>query len=484
MSARGSDSKLSPDRRRFLRMTAGVAGMPLVAALARSAQAAGPFSDYRALVCVFLYGGSDSHNLVIPTAAGEWNAYTSKRGILAQSPGAVVGLSPLNPNGRTFAAHPSLPKLAQLFNVDRRLAIVGDVGPLLGPTTLAQYNAQSVPLPPQLFSHSDMQSHWQSGNPAVPFATGWGGRMADLLYTANGASALPLSVSINGSNQFMVAAQPGAAPYQVSPNGPIKISAWRDWDTGGANPQQLYADRLVALRTNLLEDEFADIAARSIDTEAAVTAALAPLGSYRTDFPGTGTDAQPSQVTNALANQLRMVARLIAARTTFGVKRQVFFVSLGGFDTHGDQATLQPALLQMIDDGLDAFYRKTVALGVASSVTTFTASDFGRTYTCNGSGSDHGWGGHHLVLGGAVSGGTLYGTIPVAGINAQSALTLVDPGTGQSVDVGQGRLLPTVASDVYAATFARWMGVTQASELASVLPNIGNFGTQNLGFLP
>lgn len=472
-----------PRRRDFLRLTAGAAAWPLLSGIARSAFAAGPFNDYRALVCVFLYGGSDSHNTIVPTTAAEWSAYTSKRGILALPSASVLPLSPLNANGRTFAAHPSLPKLAQIFNTDRRLAVVGNVGVLVGPTTLAQYTARSVPLPPQLFSHSDMQGHWQSGNPSVPFSTGWGGRMADLLYTSNGASPLPLSVSISGSNQLMVAAQPNAAPYQVSPNGPIRIRAWRDWDTGGANPQKLYQDRIVALRANLLEDAYADVAARSIDTEVAVTAALASIGSFRADFPGTGTDAQPNSATNGLANQLRMVARLIAARAAFGVKRQVFFVAQGGFDTHGDQLAQQAALLSKLDDGLDAFYRKTVALGVAPNVTSFTASDFGRTYTCNGSGSDHGWGGHQFVLGGSVVGGTLYGTVPVAGLNGQGALTLVDAGTGASVDVGQGRLLPTVATDVYAATLAQWMGVVQPAELASVLPNIGHFGTQNLGFL-
>jgi uncharacterized protein (DUF1501 family) len=471
------------DRRRFIRLVAGTAGLPFLSSLARSALAAGPFSDYRALVCVFLYGGSDTHNVVIPTAPGEWSAYAGKRGILALPSASLVGLTPLNPGGRTFATHPSLPKIAQLFNVDRKLAIVGNVGVLTNPTTIQQYNAQSVPLPPQLFSHSDMQTHWQSGNPLAPFSTGWGGRLADSLYTSNAAGPIPPSISISGSNQLMVATVPAASAYQVSPDGPIQITAHRDWDINGANPQKVFLDRILALRSNLLEDEYADVVARSIDAQQTVSAALASVGSYRTDFPGTATDADTSNVTNELSNQLRMVARMMTARSAFGARRQIFFVSLGGFDTHGDELALHPTLLSKLDDALDAFYRKTVALGVASNVTTFTASDFGRTYTCNGSGSDHGWGGHHLVLGGSVLGGTLYGTIPVAGLSS-NALTLTDPVGGGSLDVGQGRLLPTVASDVYAATLARWMGVTQASELASVLPNIGNFSGQNLGFLP
>lgn len=469
-------------RRRFLKRAAALAGMPLFSGAMGSALAAGPFSDYRALVCVFLYGGADSHNLVIPTATSEWSAYAAKRAGLAQPQASVIPLSPQNAGGRTFATHPALPKLAQLFNVDRKAAFVGNVGVLLQPTTLAQYNAKSVPLPPQLFSHSDMQSHWQSGEPALPFATGWGGRMADVLHATNGGSPLPLCVSVSGSNQFMAAAHPDAAPYQVGPNGPIKIRAWRDWDTG-ANPQKVYTDRIIAPRFNKLEEEYSEIVARAMDTEVAVTAALAPIGSFRADFPGTGADGQSNPtIANPLANQLRMVARLIAARATFGVKRQVFFVSLGGFDTHGDQLALEPKLLGLVDGALDAFYRKTVALGVASNVTTFTASDFGRTYTFNGSGSDHGWGGHHIVVGGSVAGGRLYGTFPVAGL-AGSNLTLTDPVGGTSLDVGQGRLLPTVATDVYAATLAQWMGVTQPGELASVLPHIGSFGTSSLGFL-
>ena len=384
--------------------------------------------------------------------------------------------------GRTFALHPSLPKIARLFDVDRKLAIVGNVGPLLRPTTIAQYNARSVPFPPQLFSHSDMQSHWQSANPAVPFSTGWGGRMADRLWDSNANSPLPVSISLSGSNQLMVAALPEASPYQVSPSGPIRIRAWRDWDVNGANPQKLFQDRIVVLRANRLEDEYGDIVARSIDTEQAVTAALAQVGSFRADFPGTGSDAPPI-VTNRLADQLRMIARLIATRSTFGMRRQVFFASLGGFDTHGDEPMLHPRLLTQLDDALDAFYRKTVGLAVASGVTAFTASDFGRTYTSNGSGSDHGWGGHHIVVGGAVRGGTLYGGVPVAGLTTGGALTLLDPGHGGNVDVGQGRLLPSVPTDVYGATLAQWMGITGASELASVFPNLGYFTTSKLGFL-
>lgn len=472
---------LHATRRRFLKRSAGLASLPFLSALTRTAEAAGPFGDYRAAVCVFLYGGADSHNIVMPTASSEWNAYVAKRGGIAQPQASVIGLNPVNPGGRTFAMNRVMPKLAQIFNVDRKMAVVGNVGVLLQPTTLAQYKAKSVPLPPQLFSHSDMQSHWQSGEPALPFATGWGGRMADLLYASNAGSPLPVCVSVAGSNQFMVASQAPAAPYQVSPNGPIRIRAWRDWDTGNSNPQKVYNDRIVVPRFNKLEDEYGDIVARSIDTELAVTGALAPIPSFRADFPGTGTDATPT-VTNPLADQLRMVARLIAARATFGVKRQVFFVSLGGFDTHGDQIVLEPKLLGMLDDALAAFYRKTVALSVGPNVTTFTASDFGRTYTFNGGGSDHGWGGHHLVVGGSVVGGTLYGTIPVAGLSGNN-LTLIDPSNSADLDTGQGRLLPTVATDVYGATFAQWLGITQASELASVFPHLSGFGGNKLGFL-
>jgi uncharacterized protein (DUF1501 family) len=246
----------------------------------------------------------------------------------------------------------------------------------------------------------------------------------------------------------------------------------------------VYTDRIVALRANRLEDEFGEIVARSIDTQQAVSTALGAVGSFRADFPGTGSDAQSTPtITNRLADQLRMVARLIAVRATFGVQRQIFFVSLGGFDTHADQNAIHPRLLGQLDEALAAFYRKTVALGIANSVTAFTVSDFGRTYTSNGSGSDHGWGGHHLVLGGAVRGGMLYGNVPVAGVDTAGALRLTDPATGASVDVGQGRLLPQLSTDAYAATLARWMGVTQAAELASVLPNIGNFGEPDLGFM-
>jgi uncharacterized protein (DUF1501 family) len=470
-------------RRHFLRSAGTLAALPFVPGFAKSllaASAAAPGGDYRALVCVFLYGGNDCHNLVIPTGASEWTAYASKRGAAALSGSDLLPLLPTNGAGRTFAVPSSMPRLQSLFNETRTAAIVGNVGVLTRPTTVTEYNARSASLPPLLFSHSDMQCHWQSGTPGAPFTTGWGGRMADRLHSTNGAAVMPMSVSLAGSNQLMVSALTEAAPYQVGRGGPFAMRAYRDFDTGPGNPQQFFEERIAVARKNQLEEAYGEIVARSFDIAAIAGSALGQVGSFRADFPGTGSDASPGGP-NDLADQLRMVARLVATRATLGTKRQLFFVGMNGFDTHGGDAAAHARLLGILDEALGAFHGKMAELGVDNNVTTFTASEFGRTYTSNGHGTDHGWGGHQLVVGGAVRGGTLYGAIPVAGVR-NGVLTLIDPATAQSVDVGQGRLLPTTAVDTYAATLARWMGVTGAQDLKAVLPNIGNFASSNLGF--
>ncbi|MBS0319182.1 MAG: DUF1501 domain-containing protein [Proteobacteria bacterium] len=471
-------------RRTFLRSTGLVAALGAMPALARAAAAAasgpGAATDYKALVCIFLQGGNDGHNLVIPTGGSEWSAYATFRGAAAVAPDQLLPITPTNAGGRTYAFHPALANLQSMFNGDRSVAVVANTGVLMAPTSLAQYSGGTVPLPPNLFSHSDMQGHWQSGNPAAPFSTGWGGRIADRLTTLNGPATMPMSVSLAGTNPWMVASLAAAQPYQLGAAGPMPLRAYRDSMTGPQSPQALFESRIVVPRFNVLEDAYGDIVARSSDIAGVVGSALSAVGSLRADFPGTGSDGSPG-ADNALADQLRLVACLIAARAQLGVRRQLFFVMLDGFDTHGSESTQQGTLLAQLDAGLGAFYRKTVELGVAQSVTAFTASEFGRTYTSNGSGSDHGWGNHHLVVGGAVRGATLYGSMPVAGIRS-NALALVDPASGQSVDVGQGRLLPTTSTDTYLATLAAWFGVG-AGDIAAIFPNVGRFPTSNLGFL-
>lgn len=491
---------LHQDRRRFLKIMSAAAATPMMGSLMQAAYAAGPFNDYRALVCVFLFGGNDSQNMIIPLG-GEYAAYAAGRGNLAIPQANVL---PVNAgvSGRSFGFHPSLTNLANIFSADRKLACINNVSVLLQPTTKAQYQS-GTGLPPQLFSHSDMQSHWQTGRADYPALTGWGGRLGDLIESANGNSQVSVSISAAGQNLFQKG--DNAVSYAVSgwsgPKSAIvrRLRSYRDWDNYSAarpDPQAAFETQLNILRANVLEDQWGDAATRALITSEFVNGALYNLdasnnpikdasGNVSEKFaispapPVTFVDSTGVSKTNRLAGQLRSVASMIAARDALGVKRQIFFVSLGGFDNHGDQfkgssnattpilSGLHADLLKQLDQALAWFYNWTVSQGIANNVTTFSASDFARTLTSNGQGSDHGWGGHHFALGGAVGGGTFYGG-PAAG---QEFPTVV---LGGPNDVGQGRLLPTTSVDEYGATFAKWMGASTA-ELATVFPNLSRF---------
>ena len=330
-----------------------------------------------------------------------------------------------------------------------------NVGPLIRPTTLAQYQARSVPLPPKLFSHNDQRSVWQSDLPEGA-SSGWGGRIGDLMLAGNSGSVFTC-VSVTGNAVYLSGRS--AVQYQIGPDGAVAIAGITRRLNGSATAQQALRSLITAGRSHLFADEIARITRRSIDAEAQVGAALASLPELQTEF-----DAN-----SALASQLKMVARMVAARSAFAAARQVFMVSLGGFDLHDFLPDKHPGLLGQVGNALKSFHDASVELGVADRVTAFTASDFGRTLSINGDGSDHGWGSHHFVVGGAVKGRQFYGTAPAVSVNGPD-------------DVGQGRLLPTTSVDQFAATLATWFGVS-ATELATVVPNIGNFATRNLGFL-
>ena len=477
-------------RRQFLRLLSGITAAPLMGPLTELAWGAGPFTDYRALVCVFLFGGNDAHNMIVPLDS-RYATYAANRGPLTLPQASLQATSVTDPTQGSFGFHPRMTQLSGLFR-SGKLAAISNVGVLLRPTTKFDFQNRSQ-LPPQLFSHNDMQDHWHTSRPQAPVTDGWGGRLADLIQSAN-TGQLSVSVSTASSGVFLKGTT--AVAHQVlsyNPPNPIvqRVRAYRDWDVNGANPQAVYANAITMARTNLLEDQFGDVAARSVEVNDFVLNALYSgpdnKGAYtektalKTVFP-TG---------NPLAAQLRSVAMLIAGRQALGVKRQIFFVSVGGgFDNHSDQfdasgSTLKPGasdpvilfgrhadLLSQVDAGLKAFYDATVELGVQNGVTTFTESDFGRTLTSNGKGSDHGWGSHHLVMGGAVKGGRIYGTFH----NMQV-------GSGNPADAGQGRLIPDYSVDQYAATLAKWMGAN-AAELNIVFPNLPNFGSvTDLGFL-
>lgn len=483
-------------RRAFLRRSGqlAMAGSALpfalnLAAIGEAAAQAAPGDDYKALVCVFLFGGNDYANTVVTYDDPSYNAYSAIRGggagqtaggiALAKADLAATLLSPSTAlaDGRQYALHPAMTALAGLFNTDAKMAVQLNVGPLVVPLTRAQFNNSNkklYPQPPKLFSHNDQQSTWQSSSPEGS-TVGWGGNIGDLVLTQN-SNSLFTCMSVAGNAVFL--SGDTALQYQVSTGGAVKIGSVTGGNVYGSSTVKAAMAQLVQqARGHALENEYTKVTKRAVDAEGSITSAIGTaytLGAYPgSTFPDTG-----------LGRQLAMVARLIRGRGTLGTKRQVFFVSMGGFDLHDNLIANQPGLMKQLSDGMTAFYREMVVQGMADKVTAFTASDFGRTLASNGDGSDHGWGGHHFVVGGAVKGKQIYGTPQVVSINNDSKLA------GYDGHVGQGRLIPSTSVDQYGATLASWFGVP-AGNLENILPNLRNFGgnvnginyPKNVGFM-
>ncbi len=482
---------IQPDlhtRRAFLRRAGQLAftgaALPTALNLAAMADAAAfNATDYKALVCVFLNGGNDYANTVVNYDTASYDQYSAIRGgganrtaggiALAQAALTPTVLNPTValPGGKQYALHPSMTGLAGLFN-SGVAAVQLNVGPLVAPVTRQQYhsgNRVAYPLPPKLFSHNDQQSVWQSSQPEGA-TTGWGGHIGDLALSANTNRVLTC-VSVTGNTVFLSGDQ--ALSYQVSTNGAVKISAVNNNVYNSAAVRAAINSLALQTRTHVLENEYNLVTARAVGAESALTSALAA-------FPATDAPFNAFPTANGLADQLRIVARLIAARAQLGNQRQVFFVSIGGFDLHDNLIGGQATLMDRVSSALTAFYNATAALNVADKVTTFTASDFGRTLSNNGDGSDHGWGSHHFLVGGAVRGKAFYGKAPPVSVGNSTT------DANDQWHVGQGRLLPSTSVDQYAGTLATWFGV-QGAEMNGILPNLGNFNSAdyptNLGFM-
>jgi len=426
--------------------------------------AAATAADYRALVCVFLYGGNDYGNTLVPVDATHYAQYQAQRPTLAyaQSVLAATALTPvtapLDRNGASYqyALAPELAPLLPLFN-NGRLGVLLNVGTLMQPTTKTQYVNRSVPLPPKLFSHNDQQSFWQSTS-AEGATSGWGGRIGDLLMAGNG-NATFTCVNVSGNAVFMSGRT--AVQYQVTPTGSVALNALKAPLFGSSACSSALQSLIVAPRTHLFEAEHTRVMKRALDANDALTTALSGAPALTTTFLAG----------NSLGDQLKLVARMISVADALQAKRQVFFVSLGGFDTHDGLLSTHPTLLTTVANALAAFQAALAELRVEPQVTTFTASDFGRTLAGNNDGSDHGWGSMHFVLGGGVRGQRYYGTAPLIANNGDD-------------DVGQGRLLPTMSVDQMAGTLGRWFGASD-SQLLDVLPNLRNWdaAARNVGFL-
>lgn len=425
------------------------------------AQAQTAPSDYKALVCIFLFGGNDGNNMIIPADAAGYASYNAIRNIdsginIAQS--ELLTFKPGNISS-TFGFHPALSAVHPLFS-QGKLAVLANAGPLLAPITKAQYLAGSS-RPDQLFSHSDQQAQWQSGISDQAARTGWGGRLADAVSSMNGNSNFPVVTSVAGSTLYTTGNV--QSPLAIPSTGSFGLTGLTATDSMTQARAAAVSALLQQGKDHMLVKAAAEQTEQAIALSATVNPIITATNSSVTSLFSTNG--------NSLSAQLLQVAKLIEARATIGLSRQIFFVSLGGFDTHNNQLNTQQTLLSSLGSAMKSFYDATSVLGVADKVTTFTLSDFGRTFQpAAGGGTDHAWGNHHLIMGGAVKGGTMYGTFP--------ALQL-----GGADDVSdEGRWLPTTSVDQYAATLASWFGVPEA-QLASVAPNIGAFPLKNLGFV-
>ena len=492
-------SRLDASRRRFLRTASvvsgsvGTAAAPFALNLASLNTAVAQTADYKAIVCLFFYGGNDSSHMVLRTDAASFNEYTRLRSVAPESialkaPGTpvVAGAANASPDrlggvraivpkfsagvagtaensALTFALHPSMPEVATLFGANR-LAILANAGPLVQPLTRAEYVANVLPRPKALGSHNDQQSTWQALGPEG-VKIGWGGHLGDLVASSN-TNTVFTSISVSGNAVF--SAGETVFQYQVGSGGATQINGLSGNLFGSSSASATLKSIVTGTNAHLFANEYGAIVKRSVDAQAMFqTAYTASTVAAPTQYTQPSSN---SQQTNGLAQQLQTVARIIGARSGLGAKRQVFFVSMGGFDTHDGQNTNQADLLARISHALGYFDGALGGLAsgdMRNNVTLFTASDFGRTLTSNGDGTDHGWGAHHFVMGGAVNGGEIFGRFPQFGLTSN--------------DTANNGYLPVTSVDTIGSTLGKWFGASDA-QLDTVFPNLRNF-SRDLGFL-
>ena len=416
--------------------------------------------DYRALVCIMLGGGNDSFNMVVPTSTSEYQEYATTRSNMALSKDTLIGIDPKTFNQRDLGLHPAMTELKTLFDQEK-LAVICNVGTLVEPTTKSAYNnGQSLPF--GLFSHADQDQQWQTSVPQTKSATGWGGRLADLVYSANSNQDISMNISLSGKNLFQLGKD--VAEYTILPTG-TGSRGMRGYGRSSTLDQM----RTTAVKS-LMEKQYQDIFKA---TYAGVVEASQNTHELFSSAIGNST-LTTSFSNNELSQRLQMVARTIKVREALGLKRQTFFVRYDGWDHHDELTNNHNRMLRVVSQAMSEFQAALGELNVEDCVTTFTISDFARTLTSNGQGTDHGWGGNVLVMGSKVKGKDVYGTYPTLALDS-------------SIDVGNGVLIPSLSTDEYFAELALWYGVSPG-ELTSIFPNIGNFynvmsGQPPIGFM-
>ncbi len=454
--------KSNVSRRDFVKLGASAAasfgmGSSLLADRAEAADVSG----YKAIVCLFMFGGNNGFNWVVPTTSSAYSIYARSRANLALAGGSLLALNGTASDGNAYGMHPACPEIRNLYN-SGKAAVICNVGTLVQPTSRAQAQAGSVSLPSQLFSHIDQETSWMTSIANSPERYGWAGRVADLLTSQHGTARVSYNINIGGQNYWQEGRT--ATPYALGTSGAatLGVTTSTSWRSGSRAAAENALIAQAKTDGNLMIPAYANIQNNAAAKVGIVDNAFSAAGSVSTSFPTYNNDS-------GLGAQLHEVAQTIKAHAGLGDTRQFFFVQMGGFDTHNGELATQQNLLSIVSKNVNSFWNALGEIGLQNSVTLFTASDFGRSLGSNGDGSDHAWGSHSLVVGGAVKGGKYYGKMPSLVMNGAD-------------DFGDGRIIPTTSTDQHAATLSKWFGVAD-TELNGVFPNLRNFATRDLGFM-
>lgn len=441
-------------------LLSGITSMGLfnASASANKSWVDGTCNEYKALVCILLAGGNDSFNMLVPKSQDAYNKYASARTNIALPRSSLLSINPLNPDGTTYGLHPSLQNVQRLFESEK-LAFIANCGTLVQPTTMNDFKRENK-LPLGLYSHSDQTKHWQTSLPQEARNSGWGGRLADVLHTNNSNQNVSMNISLSGTNVFQRGNTIQSYSASSNNNGSTLLNGSNSTNFYNTLKRQTLDDILEQNYQNTLEKAYAQVVSGSKANSFEFDAAIANGTPINTTFD---TDDQ-------FAKRLRMAAKIIAAKDNLSVTNQTFFITLGGFDNHDNNIENHAQLMSRLDSGLQAFNSAMEELGMQNNVTTFTISDFGRKLVSNGDGSDHAWGGHVMVMGGAVQGKKIYGRYPETYL-------------GAPLDTGGGRFIPTTSTDEYFAELASWFGASD-SDLSYILPNLTNFWTPGQGNRP